>query len=387
MEVVGALSIVLALNVGSSSLKLALFRFEGGHETMLAAGEVEGVGSSDSSLTLRVGSAKKHTQAKRFADDDEAIAGAFAALQEAGLPEADRIGHRFVHGGPDHTRPAVLDDTLLRALAEATPFAPLHMPPQLAAVAIVRKRFPNLPQVACFATAFHAAMPEVAQRFALPRELFDRGLRKFGFHGLSYEYLTSVVGAKGRIVMAHLGSGASLCAVRDGRSVDTTMGLTPTGGIMMGTRAGDVDPGLLLYLLNNGYNAHSLAALLDHDSGLRGVSGTTGNMKTLLVQAEADPHAALAVEMFAYQARKTIGAFAAVLGGIDRLVFTGGIGELAAPVRAKICAGLEHLGITLDAVHNAADARRISRGPCLVEIIPTDEERMIARHAQSLANR
>ena len=380
---VGAVSIVLALNVGSSSLKFALFRCEGAAETALATGEIEGVGGGDGSLTLRLGDGDKRTHAQNFSDADTAIDAAISALRTARLADPNIIGHRFVHGGPAHTQPVVIDATVLAALHDATPFAPLHLPAELAAVAGVRKRFPSLPQVACFDTAFHAKMPEIAQRFALPHALFDRGVRRYGFHGLSYEYLTSVVGEKGRVVMAHLGNGASLCAVRNGRSIDTSMGLTPSGGIMMGTRSGDLDPGLMLYLLNNGYDAAQLEQLVDHDSGLLGISGISNNMKTLLGSSE--PRAVLAVAMFAYQVSKTIGAFAAALGGIDRLVFSGGIGERAAPVRAQVCAGLAHLGITLDAQKNATGEALISHGDCRVQVIATDEERIIARHAHALA--
>jgi len=273
------------------------------------------------------------------------------------------------------------------ALRRLVAFAPLHLPSQLQGIEAVAAHFPGLPQVACFDTAFHRRMPEVAQRFPLPRSLWDEGVRRYGFHGLSYEYIVEKLGsaAHGRTIIAHLGNGASLVAVRDGQPVDTTMGFTPTGGFLMGTRSGDLDPGILLYLMNEKrYDARQLEQLVNHEAGLLGVSGTSSDMKTLLEKRDGDSNAAQAVEMFCYYLRKHIGALTAVLGGLDALVFTGGIGERAAPVRWEVCRGLEYLGIHLDPERNAlhADPINTPHSLCTVRVIPTNEDLIIARHTR-----
>jgi len=358
---------VLALNAGSSSLKLAVFAIDGARETCVARKEVAHAATGAGAL-------------------DDAT---------AGLGKIDAVGHRLVHGGPDHSAPVRVDATLRAAFDALVPFAPLHLPAELALLDAASARWPEAPQIACFDTAFHRTMPEVAQRFALPRELFDAGVRRYGFHGLSYEYVVESVGVAnlGRAVIAHLGGGASMVAVREGRSVDTTMGLTPAGGLMMGTRPGDLDPGVLLHLMakpspdyqsprHRRQGHRDLETLVNEHSGLLGVSGTTSDMKTLLEESHRDPRAALALEMFCYVARKFVGGLAATLGGIDTLVFTGGIGEHAAPVRERICAGLGHLGVAIDPARNALSERSVSHEPsaCRVLVVPTDEERMVARH-------
>jgi len=246
-----------------------------------------------------------------------------------------------------------------------------------------------MPQVACFDTAFHRPMPEVAQRYPLSRDLWDQGVRRYGFHGLSYEYIVSTLGAaaRGRLVIAHLGNGASLAAVLNGRPLDTTMGFTPAGGLMMGTRSGDLDPGVLIHLMREkGYDWNQVDELVNNQAGLLGVSGISSDMKTLLEQRDRAPHAAQAVELFCYELRKHIGAMAAVLGGLDTLVFTGGIGEHAADVRREVCAGLAYLGIGLDTQKNRANAEIISspESPCMVRVVPTNEDLMIARHTRML---
>ena len=339
----------LVLNCGSSSVKYALF-----------SGEVE----------VR----------RRQIDHADGVT---AALDEiADRPTA--VGHRLVHGGPAHRRPVRIDDAVLASLHEAIPFAPLHLPIELAAIAAVRRRFGEVPQVACFDTAFHEHMPEVARRLALPAPLFDAGIQSYGFHGLSYEYLASVVPTRPRAVYAHLGNGASMVAVRDGLSIDTTMGFTPTGGLVMGTRSGDLDPGVLLYLLARGYDHRALARLVDHEAGLLALSGATSDMRELLATCASDPRAALAVDVFCYRAKKALGGFVAVLGGLDLLVFTGGIGESAAHVRQEICAGLGGFGISLDHDRNATSAPSIGDGACEVRVIKTDEAAVIARHTRAL---
>ncbi len=384
-------TIVLALNGGSSSLKLALFRCSPGGEARIAEGAAEQIGEGAGRVWL--GAEARGIvvdRAQPSPDHEAAIRAAFAALEEAGLPEPDAVGHRLVHGGPDHHAPARVDAALLASLRAAIPFAPLHLPAEIAAIAAVSERFPDLPQVVCFDTAFHNDLPEVARRFPLPRALSERGIRRYGFHGLSYEHVVDAVGAAalGRAVIAHLGSGASLAAVVDGAPHDTTMGLTPTGGVMMGTRSGDLDPGLLLHLLAAGADATSLERLLNHESGLLGVSGRTSDVKSLLARRASDPDASLAIDMFVYQVRKAVGAFAAAMGGVDTLVFTGGIGEHAAEVRAEICMPLGHLGVHLDDARNRASAPIVSveGSPCTVRVVPTDEERMIARHTARLAS-
>jgi acetate kinase len=268
------------------------------------------------------------------------------------VPKPDAVGHRVVHGGTN-IAPCLVDEGELEKLI---PLAPLHLPPALAVIRAVRHRYPDLPQVSCFDTMFHRTMPEVAERFALPEWCWEAGVRRYGFHGLSYQYIASKIGP-GRTVVAHLGNGASLCAMRDGVSVDTSMGLTPTGGIPMGSRSGDLDPGVLLFLLRQGKSVDELEVLLDRESGLRGVSGITHDMHQLLESSE--PSAKKAVEMFCYNVRKWIGAYAAVLGGLDRLVFAGGIGERAAFVRERICVGLDYLQ------------------PFEIEVIATDEDAVI----------
>jgi acetate kinase len=356
---------ILALNCGSSSLKYALFEADERGERALARDEVERVGEA-------------------VPDHAAAVGAALDELARDHLPAPDAIGHRIVHGGRDHVRPERVDPALLSSLRALIPFAPLHLPAELRAIEAATKRFPDRPNVACFDTAFHRTMPEVAQRFALPRRLFDDGVRRYGFHGLSYEYVVESVGARalGRAVIAHLGSGASLCAVRDGRSVDTTMGFTPAGGIVMGTRSGDLDPGLVVYLLENGYDAGALDRLVNHEAGLLALSETTADMKRLVDARERDPRAALAIDVFSWHARKAIGALAASLGGLDSLVFTAGIGERAPSVRKEIARGLEHLGVRIDEGKNEANAAIISPGggAVTVRVVATDEERMVARH-------
>jgi acetate kinase len=336
--------VVLCVNAGSSTVKVAVFSVgpRPGDEQELWHWSAEGAGA------------------------DQAL----EALQSADVPAPDVIGHRVVHGGTAHVGPARVDDDLLDDLRALVPLAPLHQPAAIAGIEAAASAFPETPQVACFDTAFHHTIPEEAARFALPERLWLDGVRRYGFHGLSYEYVVGQVGAArlGRAVLAHLGAGASLCAVRDGRSVDTTMGFTPTGGIVMATRSGDLDPGVLVHLLaEDGYDAKTLDDLVNHQSGLLGLSGSSSDMRTLLAdRAAGDERAAMAVRIFCRTIRKQIGAYAALLGGLDTLVFTGGIGEHAAEVRTEIAAGLEFLG------------------PIEVLVVPTDEDRMIARHAAAL---
>jgi acetate kinase len=358
---------ILALNAGSSSLKYAVFA----GDDAIVRGSVEGV-----------------------TDHRSAVLGVLDLLAQPG-PGAGRpaaVGHRLVHGGADHGAPARVDPALLAALARLVPLSPLHLPAELAVIEAVSRRLGDLPQVVCFDTAFHATLPMVARRYALPSALFEAGIRRYGFHGLSYASITGALPAERlrRAVIAHLGSGASMAAIRDGRSVETTMGFSPAGGLVMATRAGDLDPGLLVYLLDHGHDARRLDHLINHEAGLLALSETTSDVRSLLARRATDPRAQLAIDAFCYHARKAIGALAAVLGGVETLVFTGGIGERAAVVRAEICCGLAHLGIVLDEARNAANEPIISAPgtggamSCEVRVMHTDEEREIARATRSV---
>ena len=362
---------VLALNCGSSSLKYALFR---GDDALVRG-------------TMKIGGSGP-------SDHAAAVEAVFEEIARRGVAHPSVVGHRLVHGGPQHVQPARVTPALMASLADAVPFAPLHLPAELRAIEAVEARFGDLPQVVCFDTSFHQTLPERAQRFALPDALFASGVRRYGFHGLSYEYLVETLEAEplGRAVFAHLGSGASMAAIRDGRSIDTTMGFTPAGGLVMGTRAGDLDPGLLVYLLaHRGYDASAIERLVNHEAGLKALSGGTSDMRELLDRRARDARAALAVDVFCYQARKWIGALAAALGGIETLVFTGGIGEHAPEVRREICEGLDYLGVVVDEARNAQAPTRApgaivssDQSRCTVRVVATDEERMIARHAARL---
>jgi acetate kinase len=355
---------ILCLNSGSSSLKFAVYRMTEDAEERVFSSAMEETGG----------------------DHAAAMGAMFAALRRQGVTELAAAGHRLVHGGAKFRAPQPVTEELKLALKELVPFAPLHLPSQLAMITAISEHYPDLRQVACFDTAFHSGMPEVASRFALPAELWRQGIKRYGFHGLSYEYVTEKLGKDlgQRAIIAHLGNGASMVALKNGLPLDTSMGLTPAGGFMMGTRSGDLDPGVLLYLLREGYSSAGLEDLLNYRAGLLGVSGCSSDMKALLESGAHDPAAALAVKMFCYQARKFIGAYAAVLGGLDTLVFTGGIGERAVPVRAEICEGLQFLGIELDPDANSRGAAILSRSSarCIVRVVATDEDLMIARHTR-----
>jgi acetate kinase len=377
--------VVLSLNSGSSSVKFALYRFQGDREERLLDGGAEPIGLAGGRLWARDSSGA-------LVLDEPAASLSYRQVLDAlfrKVPNAEAVGHRVVHGGPDHFKSELVTPDLMEQLKRLIPLARLHLPSQLAGMEFVHENQPDLPQVACFDTAFHRRMPEVAQRLPLPRKFWEDGVRKYGFHGLSYDYIRSALGAdaKGSVIVAHLGNGASLAAMRDGNPVDTTMGLTPTGGVMMGTRTGDLDPGVPLYLMNEkGYNPAGLTHLMEEESGLLGVSGISSDMKDLLEASTNDGHAAQAVEMFCYQVKKAIGALAAALGGLDLLVFTGGIGERSAEIRRRICDGLQFLGIELDVTQNDGHASTLSQpgARCTVRMIPTNEDLMIARYTRGL---
>ena len=377
--------VVLCFSAGSSSLKFGLFCFDAHGEHRLASGAVLQLGTAHSRVTLDVGSF--HTEKPcPNAGPEAAFAAAFALLKASSLPQASVVGHRVVHGGQAHVSPCRVDEALLRDLTRLVPLAPLHLPSGIQGLEAALKHLPNVPHVACFDTAFHAELPERAARYALPTGLYGQGIRRYGFHGLSYEFVMSTLGVfpPNRVIIAHLGSGASLAAVREGRSIDTTMGFTPSGGIPMGTRAGDVDPGLLFYLQRErGLSPAALEHLIDHESGLLGIGGSA-DFRTLSERQEHDARAHLAILMFSYAVRKTIGAYFAVLGGLDLLVFTGGIGERSAQVRKEACQGLRALGIAIEDEKNERNEREINSGSVRVLVVPADEERMIARHARAL---
>ena len=377
--------IVLCLNSGSSSLKFAAFRLAAGGESRVVEGAAERIGGEGGRFWIRSDKGDGALERPaRFANHEAAVATTIDAIEKGELPAPDAVGHRVVHGGPRHQRPERIDAALVESLRRVVPFAPLHLPAEIRAIEVVMARYPSLSQVACFDTAFYRDLPEVSRRFALPRSIHDQGLWRYGFHGLSYEYLVESLGPKltGRAILAHLGSGASMTALRDGAPIDTTMGLTPAGGFMMGTRSGDLDPGLIFYLMDAGYGVRDLERIVNRESGLLGVSGSTSDMKTLIERCAEDQQAALAFEMFCYQARKTIGGLAAALGGLDMLVFTGGIGQNSPAVRERICAGLECLGVHVDGTRNGESRDVISSDPsrCVVRVAATDEELMMARH-------
>ncbi len=383
---------VLTLNSGSSSIKFSLFEI-GKKETLTLAshGEIEAIGSAPH-FFARLPTGAVLTE-RRWPNPNQP----FAALMETVIGWAEShlgadtlvaVGHRVVHGGVMHDRPERVTPKLLAVLDRLTPLAPLHEPHNLAPIRAIAAARPRLPQVACFDTAFHHGMPIVATRFALPREYEAAGIRRYGFHGLSYEYIARRLFeiapdlASGRVIAAHLGNGASLCAMHGGKSIDTTMGFTALDGLVMGTRCGNLDPGVVLYLEEEqGLSAKEIEDMLYHRAGLLGVSdGIASDMRTLL--ASPDPRAREAIELFVFRIAREIGALTSSLGGLDGLVFTAGIGEHSPEIRKAVCARLGWLGIELDAAANAQNATSISasQSRVAVRVIPTDEEAMIARH-------
>lgn len=326
-------------------------------------------------------------------DLEAGLASVFVGLKRdiaaAGLPMPNAIGHRIVHGGPGLRQHCLIDAGVITALEAASSFAPLHSPTSVAAIRVAAQQFPGVPQVACFDTCFHLGLPDVARVFPISREWQGAGIERYGFHGLSCESIVQQLGATlpTRLIIAHLGNGSSLTAVRAGRSLDTTMGLTPTGGIPMGTRSGDLDPGLLLHLMREHHlDVASLAELLDHRAGLLGVSGLSSDMRQLHAAAPHNPAARLALEMFCYAVRKSVAAMAAVLEGVDMIVFTGGIGENDSRVRAAVCHGLRWLGVVLDEDRNKENRNIISApaSPCVVRVLPALESERIAHHSWRL---
>ena len=377
--------LILCINVGSSSCKFAMYSISGATESIVAEGAAERVGTSGGKIRIRDAKGRTIAESDReLARPQIAVDAVLEEIERLKLPRLDAVGHRIVHGGAHHVAPEIVTPALIADLKALIRFAPLHMPGGIEGIEAVAARHPQLPQVACFDTAFHRGMPERAERLPLPRNLWDEGVRRYGFHGISYEYILHalVPDVPPRLIIAHLGNGASMAAVAKGRPLDTTMGFTPAGGFMMGTRPGDLDPGVILFLLEQkGYDAARLGELVNQESGLLGVSGVSSDVKTLLDARATNADAAMAIEMFCYQIRKSIGALAAALGGLDMLVFTGGIGEHAAAIRAEVCHGLAHLGLAIDPRRNEAHQGTISTddSSCRVRVIPTNENLMVAR--------
>jgi acetate kinase len=385
---------ILVLNAGSSSLKFSVFR-DGEPPGLLLRGQVEGL-FTQPNFVARDAAGQPVGERAWPPGTNLGHSGAVEFLFGWGRGKlaGHRIaaaGHRVVHGGRTFTRPVLVDDAVMKDLEAFVPLAPLHQPHNLGAIRAVAEHAPGLPQAACFDTAFHRTQPAVAQAYALPRRYAEEGVVRYGFHGLSYEYVASVLpatdarAAGGRTVVAHLGNGASLCGLKGGRSVAATMGFTPADGLPMGTRCGALDPGVLLYLMDrHGMDARALEKLVYQESGLLGVSGISSDLRALL--ASPDPRAAEAIDLFVYRIGRELGSLAAALGGLDALVFTGGIGENAAGVRARVCRDAAWLGLELDEPANESRGPRISRPGSRVAawVIPTNEELMIARHARRL---
>jgi acetate kinase len=379
---------VLTLNAGSSSLKVGLFPETG--EVPLATGLADRIGP-EGVLRLKEADGTVIGAPGDLTGHQGAMAAAIAGFRRR-WPDLDlrAIGHRVVHGGPGRGRPAAVDAALLAELDRLSPFAPLHQPHNLSGIRAAMAAFPGVPQVACFDTAFHRSHPWVNDTFALPRALYDEGVRRYGFHGLSYEFIACELSraaphlADGRVVVAHLGNGASMCGIQSGHSVASTMGFSALDGLPMGTRCGQVDPGVLLYLMDQkGMSAAEISDLLYRQSGLLGLSGLSNDMRTL--EAAGTPEAAQAIDYFVFRCQREVGAMAAALGGIDALIFCGGIGENSRLIRARICERLGWMGIELDPVRNAANGRVISSdlARTSVLVVPTNEELVIARAARA----
>jgi acetate kinase len=386
---------ILTINSGSSSVKFGLYEM-GETERLILSGSLERIGLRAGIYRINDSKAQPLVDEHiNLPDHETALKQLFTWLEkhESGQ-KLDAVGHRVVHGGPKYYQPQQITPELIIELKELVYLAPDHLPHEIKAIQAISRNYPHLSQVACFDTAFHRHMPKLAQVIALPRHYQHEGLARYGFHGLSYEYILQELRkeagdqtADGRLIIAHLGNGASMVAIHQGHSLDTTMGFTPAGGLIMGTRSGDLDPGILIYLLEErGLRPSDLNKLVNQEAGLLGVSGISSDMKDLLKAEENEAHARQAVDLFCYQASKHLGALAAVLGGLDNLIFTAGIGEHAPAVRERICQNLSFLGIVIDAQRNNSNRAIISpdNGPVTVRVMSTDEDLMIARHTQTL---
>jgi acetate kinase len=384
---------IAVINAGSSSVKFSLFLVRAGDLAPDVRGQIEGLYTAPRFLA---NDASGRTVAERSWGEGATLGhdGAVEHLrgflrEQLAANRLVGVGHRVVHGGPEYAEPVRVDHDVLTALERFIPLAPLHQPHNLSPIAALLERAPELPQVACFDTAFHRTNPDIAQRFALPSELHEAGVRRYGFHGLSYEYIGAVLGrfdasaTAGRTIVLHLGNGSSMCAMHAGRSVASTMGFTAVDGLPMGTRCGALDPGVILYLLDERkLDARAVERLIYHESGLLGVSGISSDMRTLL--GSADPRARLAIDLYVYRIRRELGSLAGALGGLDAIVFTAGIGENSAAIRERVCREAGWLGLKLDAAANTSAGPRISALGSRVSawVIPTNEELMIARHTR-----
>ena len=387
---------ILTLNTGSSSLKFALYESQRGGEgegapaicERVLHGAIQGIGRSPTSIRVAHDGGDVRTIEMEIPEREAALRWLVTELEREGIwSEVAAVGHRFVHGGLAYREPVLVTCGVRDTIAQLIPLAPEHLPGELAALDLITRTNPSLPQVACFDTAFHADLPLEARLFGIPRRLADDGVVRYGFHGLSYEYATTVLRERGqlgaRTVIAHLGNGASMAAIANGKSIDTSMGFTPVGGFVMSTRSGDIDPGVILYLLEERkLPLREVDTLLRSTGGLLGLSGTASDMRDLLARSPSDARAADAVAVFCYQIRKFLGAYVAVLCGLDTLVFTGGIGENSPEIRARICDSLHYFGIQLDPEANAAGEPIISRAgsSVVVHVVRTNEESVIARH-------
>ena len=380
---------VLTINGGSSSIKFALYKIDG-YLKPLFYGKMENIGTKNTNLSFtNADTHERNSFDIKAADHTNAGNVLIDWLEkQIGFDSVKAIGHRIVHG-MKHMEPEIITSELLTELKEISAYDPEHLPGEINLIEIFQKRYPSFPQIACFDTSFHSSMPPIAKLLPIPRRFYEKGIQRYGFHGLSYawlmEELKRIAGnetAQGKIILAHLGNGASIAAVKDGKSMDTSMGFTPTSGLLMGTRTGDLDPGVAWYLMQiEKLTPEQFNHLINHESGLLGISETSSNMRELLKNKDTDNRAAEAIELFCYQTKKWIGSYAAVLGGLDTLVFSGGIGENAPEVRDRICRGLQFLGIKIDEARNvknetiiSTDASKVS-----VRVIKTNEELMIAR--------
>ncbi len=381
-------SSILTINGGSSSIKFALYKME---ETLtqLFCGEIENIGSKKATLNFNnTITQQKNSESIKATSHNQAANHLINFLEkQEGFDSVKAIGHRIVHG-MNHTEPELITDDLLNELKKISAFDPEHLPEEIELIEAFSKRYQALKQIACFDTSFHTSMPVVAKLLSIPRRYYEMGIQRYGFHGLSYSYLMKELeriagaeAAKGKVVLAHLGNGASLTAVKDGKSIDTSMGFTPTSGLPMSTRTGDLDPGVAWYLMQHEkLTPKKFSHLINHESGLLGISETNSDMRELMKIEDTDERAKEAIALFCYQTKKWIGSFAAVLGGLDVVVFSGGIGEHSPEVRSKICKGLEFLGIELDEIKNTNNEPVISTeiSNVTVRVIKTNEELMIA---------
>jgi acetate kinase len=388
MTQVDAPRTILALNTGSSSLKFGLYRVGPSKTEMLVSGEAEAIGEASAKFhAIEASGVVLLSETASIASQEDAVSRIGKFLADGKFPMPAAVGHRVVHGGPKLLQHCLIDDAVLAQLKDATPFAPLHIPAALEVIQFARANFPGLPQTACFDTSFHADMPDVARTLSLPKALRFEGIRRYGFHGLSCESVVHQLADRlpARLIVAHLGNGASVTAIRNGKSIDTSMGLTPTGGVIMGTRTGDLDPGVLVYLMREKkLDAAALEDLVDRQCGLLGISGLDGDMRRLHEAASSNDNARLAIEMFCYSVRKQVAAMIAVLGGVDMVVFTGGIGENDEVARAMICEGLSWAGIGQP--ERLSWTVRDTIPGDNVCVLPSQEDEQIARHTWSLQN-